>query len=51
MMISCPEEIAYRMGFIDKPQLQTLAEDFADNEYGRYLLRIIEDEDLPWMNE
>jgi glucose-1-phosphate thymidylyltransferase len=51
MMISCPEEIAYRMGFIDKPQLQTLAEAFADNEYGRYLLRIIEDEDLPWMNE
>jgi glucose-1-phosphate thymidylyltransferase len=51
MMISCPEEIAYRMGFIDKPQLQKLAEAFADNEYGRYLLRIIEDEDLPWMNE
>ena len=51
MMISCPEEIAYRMGFIDRQQFRSLADDFADNEYGRYLQRLLEDENLPWMNE
>lgn len=37
MMISCPEEIAYRMGYIDKPQLQKLAEQMKNNSYGQYL--------------
>ncbi|MBN1872785.1 MAG: glucose-1-phosphate thymidylyltransferase RfbA [Anaerolineae bacterium] len=40
MMISCPEEIAYRRGFIDKVQLYKLAETLKGNEYGEYLLRL-----------
>jgi len=40
MMISCPEEIAYRMGFIDSAQLRWLAEDMSQNAYGEYLLRL-----------
>jgi glucose-1-phosphate thymidylyltransferase len=35
-MISCPEEIAYRMGFIDKEQLFKLGEGI-NNQYGDYL--------------
>ncbi len=45
MMISCPEEIAYRSGFIDQAQLKQLA--FAmkrDNPYGNYLLQLAEEE-------
>lgn len=42
MMISCPEEIAYRMGFIDLDQLRHLAETFNGNRYGQYLFRLAE---------
>jgi len=35
--ISCPEEIAYRMGFIDEAQLQSLAAGFGKSSYGEYL--------------
>ena len=45
MMISCPEEIAYRMGYIDRAQLRVLAEGLT-NAYGAYLLRLL-DEDAP----
>ena len=45
MMISCPEEIAYRMGFIDVDQLHRLADNMADNGYGEYLLRLAADEE------
>lgn len=38
MMISCPEEIAYRIGLIDRGQLKRLGEEMKDNGYGRYLL-------------
>lgn len=37
MMISCPEEIAYRSGFINKEQLKRLAENFNNTRYGDYL--------------
>jgi len=40
MMISCPEEIAFRMGFIDAAQLMRLAKTFNGNRYGRYLSRL-----------
>ena len=42
LKISCPEEIAYRLGFIDTDQLRTLAEPLKKNQYGQYLLRLIE---------
>ncbi len=44
MMISCPEEIAYRMGFIDLAQLRSLAEEVSQNAYGEYLLRLANQE-------
>jgi glucose-1-phosphate thymidylyltransferase len=40
LMISCPEEIAYRMGFITNDQLRDLAETFNNNRYGQYLHRL-----------
>jgi glucose-1-phosphate thymidylyltransferase len=50
MMISCPEEIAYRMGFIDEDQLRKLAEEMSNNRYGSYLLRLLDDS-LPGIND
>jgi len=47
LMISCPEEIAYRMGYITKEELRVQAERYRDNHYGTYLLRLIE-EDIPF---
>lgn len=40
LKIACIEEIAYRMGFIDKDQLIRLAEPMKNNGYGQYLMRI-----------
>lgn len=42
MMISCVEEIAYRMGYIDEETLRKDAEELAGNEYGQYLLRFLD---------
>lgn len=42
LMISCPEEIAYRMGFINAAELTKLAHDNSKTEYGKYLLRLLE---------
>jgi glucose-1-phosphate thymidylyltransferase len=50
MMISCPEEIAYRFGYIDKEQLRKQAVMLRGNEYGAYLLRLLS-EDLPFQKE
>jgi glucose-1-phosphate thymidylyltransferase len=44
MLVGCPEEVAFRMGFIDAAQLQLLGERLHKTEYGRYLLRIARDE-------
>lgn len=43
LMISCPEEIAYRQKFIDGGQLRSLALKNASNKYGDYLLRILDE--------
>jgi glucose-1-phosphate thymidylyltransferase len=40
LMISCPEEIAYRMKYIDRMQLQRLGEQLSGNSYGEYILDI-----------
>ena len=39
--IGCIEEVAFRMGFIDKNQLLTLADRYAKSGYGEYLKKII----------
>jgi glucose-1-phosphate thymidylyltransferase len=45
LKISCIEEIAYRMGYIDRMQLQKLAREMETSSYGRYILEIIEEEE------
>jgi glucose-1-phosphate thymidylyltransferase len=42
MMISCPEEIAYRMGYIREDQLRELVSGMASNAYADYLRRLLE---------
>jgi glucose-1-phosphate thymidylyltransferase len=41
--ISCVEEIAYRLGYIDKKKLKKLADRMTKNDYGRYLIDIIKE--------
>ncbi len=41
--VSCPEEIAYRMGFISRDDLERLGRELGKSEYGRYLLAIAEE--------
>lgn len=41
--IACPEEVAYRMGFIDRGQLKRLGQDLAKSSYGAYLVRIADE--------
>jgi glucose-1-phosphate thymidylyltransferase len=45
LKIACIEEIAFRSGFIDLKQLRLLAKDTMNNEYGRYLMGIVEEEE------
>lgn len=44
MMISCPEEIAFRLGFINAGQLRDQARIMDNNQYGQYLLHLLEDD-------
>lgn len=44
LYVACIEEIAYRRGFIDKEQLLRLAEPLAKIDYGKYLIRVAEEE-------
>ncbi len=43
LKVACPEEIAYRLGYIDEAQLRTLAGRIAKSTYGQYLLRVLEE--------
>jgi glucose-1-phosphate thymidylyltransferase len=45
LKVACPEEIAYRMGYIDAEQVVRLAEPLKNNNYGQYLLDLAEDEE------
>ena len=47
LKIACPEEIAFRMGFIDAPQLEALARPLEKSGYGEYLRRVLTDRILP----
>jgi glucose-1-phosphate thymidylyltransferase len=43
LKVACPEEIAYRLGYIDAEQLRALAAKIAKSTYGQYLLRVLEE--------
>lgn len=43
LKICCPEEVAYRMGYIDAEQLEKLAAPLVKSGYGTYLLKVIKD--------
>lgn len=47
LKVACPEELAYRQGWIDAQQLQRLALMLAKNSYGQYLLQVLEDVGRP----
>ena len=46
LKISCPEEIAYRMGYISAGQVERLAEPMKKNGYGQYLIEMIQSTEL-----
>jgi glucose-1-phosphate thymidylyltransferase len=43
LKVACPEEIAYRLGYIDAAQLSALAAAIAKSSYGKYLYRVLEE--------
>ncbi len=43
LKVACPEEIAFRKGYIDEKQLAALAQTYAKNAYGQYLLQLLTD--------
>jgi len=43
LKIACPEEIAYRLGYIDANQVRALAAKIAKSSYGQYLLRLLDE--------
>ena len=43
LKVACPEEIAFRQGWITPEQLETLAQPLARNGYGQYLLGLLKD--------
>jgi glucose-1-phosphate thymidylyltransferase len=43
LKIGCPEEVAYRKGFINRPELIKLAKEYGSNEYSKYLENVSEE--------
>jgi glucose-1-phosphate thymidylyltransferase len=48
LKIACPEEVAYRMGYIDATQLLALAEPLEKSGYGHYLQSLLSDDGIVW---
>ena len=44
LKIACIEEIAFRLGYVDRGQLRNLAKDMLKNDYGQYLMEILSEE-------
>ncbi len=44
LKVACPEEVAYRMGYISSEQLEVLAQPLAKNAYGGYLLELLKEQ-------
>ena len=44
LKVACLEEVAYRMGYIGAAEVRAVAEGMRNNEYGQYLLRLLEEE-------
>ena len=42
LKVGCPEEVAFRMGFIDQDQLARLAQPLRASGYGQYLLELLD---------
>jgi glucose-1-phosphate thymidylyltransferase len=43
LKVACPEEVAFRKRYINSEQLERLAEPMKKNEYGQYLLRLLQE--------
>jgi glucose-1-phosphate thymidylyltransferase len=41
LMVACPEEIAYRQGWISAEAVQKVADQLKKNSYGQYLIRVL----------
>lgn len=46
LKIACPEEIAYRKGFVDRAQLERLAKPLLKSGYGHYLMQMLEEKNI-----
>ncbi len=47
LKVACPEEIAFRKGYIDRTQLARLAEKMRQNAYGQYLMQVLDGGEVP----
>jgi glucose-1-phosphate thymidylyltransferase len=47
LMVACPEEIAFRRGWIDREQLEKLGHELVKSSYGKYLLRLANERSSP----
>ncbi|WP_425060469.1 Glucose-1-phosphate thymidylyltransferase [Sporomusa carbonis] len=47
LKIACPEEVAFRMGYISAQQIIKIAESYRNNAYGKYLLNLVQEEAVP----
>ena len=45
LKVACPEEVAYKMGFIDAAQVRKIAGSMKGNEYSLYLEQMLEEEE------